>query len=383
MRIASVPFNEKLRLQDLYSFDILDSDREKEYDDLLEVAAHIYGCPIAAISFVDNERQWFKSTKGLPDGTVSTPRNVSFCTYTILGNEVLIVQDATKDERFCNYPLVTDELAIRFYAGAPILSSSGYRLGSICVLDIQPRELTQKEAKMLNILSRQISVLLELRMKNKVLRQKAEEQLHLEKLLLQKTLHDHEVEKQSISAELHENIAQTLAATKFFLEMAEESSADMAGLVRKSKENIISLVKQVRELSQSITPSLLPEVDLHDLLRELLSRFYNNTGTEVKLIYESRGFVASAIALTAYRILEVQLENIRQHAKATVVTVNINAFSTFHLSIKDNGVGFVGKTFRKGGGLSKVLLRVEALNGRVEINAGVNGGCELVVAIPQ
>jgi GAF domain-containing protein len=172
MRIASVPLNEELRLQDLYTYDILDSQQDAAFDELLEVAASIYGCPIAAISFIDKERQWFKSKIGLPADTESTTRDVSFCAHTILNDEVMIVKDATKDERFCQNPFVTEGLQIRFYAGAPIVSAKGYSLGSICIIDHQPRELTQHEARMLQILSNQISKLLELRLKNRLLKKK-------------------------------------------------------------------------------------------------------------------------------------------------------------------------------------------------------------------
>lgn len=383
MRIASIPFNEELRLQDLFSYNILDSDKEQDFDDLLEIAAQIYGCPIAAITFVDSDRQWLKSKIGLADDIHETSRDHSFCAHTILDNEVLIVEDATKDERFYGNPLVTDGMAIRFYAGAPIVSATGFRLGSICVIDDQPRELSQQEAKVLRILSRQISKLLELRLKNKLLREKAEEQLRLEKILLLKTLQEHEKEKQSISAELHENIAQTLAATKFYLEVAEESnSAEHTNLISKCRENVASLVKQVRELSQSIAPSLLEDVELEGLLRGMLSQFHNRSALEVNLLYEGDSSVAAATALTVYRIVEIQLENVRQHAKAAKVTVNVNAFAAIYLSIKDNGVGFDGKAFKMGGGLNKILSRVEALKGRVEITSGVKGGCELNVLIP-
>jgi signal transduction histidine kinase len=383
MRIASIPFNEELRLQDLLSYDILNSEQEKEFDDLLEVAAEVYGCPIAAISFVDNERQWFKSKVGLPEEVSGTPREVAFCSHTILSNDLMIVEDATKDERFTDNPDVKGGLSIRFYAGAPIVSVGGFRLGSVCVIDSKPRMLSKEEAKLLHVISKQVSKLLELRLKNKLLRKKAEEQLLLEKLLLQKLLQEHESEKKSISAELHENIAQALAATKFYLEMAEEGGTATTTLIRKSRENILSLIQQVRDLSQTITPSLLKEVELKELLLGMLTRFNNQCGIDVNLIYEGDQSVASSIALTVYRIVEAQLQNVRQHAKANRVIINVNAFAAVYLSVRDNGIGFDRQTFQKGGGLSTILSRVEAAGGRVDITSSVQGGCELVVTIPK
>ncbi|MBB1285102.1 GAF domain-containing protein [Flavisolibacter sp. BT320] len=383
MRIASVPLNEELRLQDLYSYDILDSQQDKDFDELLEVAAGIYGCPIAAISFVDKERQWFKSSFGFPQKIETTSREVSICSHTILSSDVMIVEDLAKDERFTNNPLIKSELSIRFYAGAPIVSTKGYSLGTICIIDHQPRKLSPEKANWLRILSDQISRLLELRIKNKLLRQKAEEQLHLEKQLFQQTMQAYETEKQSISTELHENVAQSLAALKIHLELAEtQFGYDRNPHLQKSKEQVTTLIKQVRELSQAVSPSLLTAVDLKDLITGMLRQFQRQSGMELTLSFEGESTVPSALALTVYRIVEAQLDNIRQHASASQVQVNIHAFSSLFISIKDNGRGFDASRFRKGIGLNKILSQVESLQGRVEITSGTKGGCELLTTIP-
>lgn len=384
MRIATVPLNEELRLQDLYSYDILDSQQDKDFDELLEVAAGIYGCPIAAISFVDKERQWFKSSFGLPSSLESTSRDVSICAHTILGNDVMIVEDIAKDERFANNPLIRNNLSIRFYAGAPIVSAKGYSLGTICIIDQKPRELSPEKARWLRILSDQISRLLELRIKNKLLKQKAEEQLQLEKILFQKTMQAYETEKQSISTELHENVAQSLAALKFHLELAEtQTGTNLNPHLPRCKEQVTTLIRHVRELSQSVSPSLLTEVDLKDLITGLLTHFRKQTGMNVQIGYEGDTTVTAPLALTVYRIVEAQLDNIRQHASASELHVNLHAFTNLFLSIKDNGRGFDTARFQKGIGLNKILSRVEALQGRLEITSGAKGGCELVATIPR
>jgi signal transduction histidine kinase len=383
MRIASVPFNEEFRLQDLYSYDILDSEREKDFDDLLEIAAHTYGCPMAAITFIDKERQWLKSKIGIDEEVRETSRDTAFCAHTILNNGVLIVEDATKDERFSKNPFVCDEPSIRFYAGAPIISTGGYRLGSICVIDKEPRPLSKQQANMLQLISSQVSKLLELRQKNLVLKRKMEEELYLQKELLQKTLKKQEVEKKAISTTLHEDIAQSLAASKFYLEMAETDSLGTKALIRKSKELLSTVVEQVRELSQTIAPSLLREVELKPLLTSLLSQFHNQSCLRVVLMYEGDKTISSAIALPIYRIIEAQLQNVQRHAKASCVVVNINVFSSIHLSIKDDGAGFDRKTFQKGAGITTILHNAEILNGRAEIASGLKGGCELTVTLQR
>lgn len=380
MRIASIPINEELRLQDLYMYDILDSDAESEFDELLEVAAQIYGCPIAAITFIDNNRQWLKSKIGID--TKEGSREESFCSHTILEDKVLLVQDAKEDERFWDNPAVTSSIRIRFYAGAPIISKAGYRLGAVCVIDNQPRELRKEQTKMLRIISRQISKLLELRLKNKLLKQRAEEQQELEKRLLLKTLQEQERERLSISTELHENIAQGLAATKFYLELAEGADVAKDELIRKSKNNITTLVQQVRDLSKTITPTTFKDANLEDLLKELLSQFYNCTNIEAKLLYKGAEELPYDIILVIYRTIEEQLDNIKQYANATTVEIRIDVRQSVHVAIRDNGVGLNVTDFKRGTGLNKIVLRVENLKGKVDILAGTNAGCQLRITIP-
>lgn len=160
------------RLTDLYSYDILDSDEEKEFNDLVNLASFICDCPISLITFVDQDRQWFKAKKNMPYD--ETPiESFSFCATAITENQVFVVEDALQDEVFSNYKIVTDDIKIRFYAGSPIQSSSGNNLGTICVIDTKPRKLSVQQLDALNTLSRQASKLLELRVLNKKLSQKS------------------------------------------------------------------------------------------------------------------------------------------------------------------------------------------------------------------
>lgn len=382
MRIASIPINEELRLQDLYSYDILDSETEKEFDDLLEVAAQIYGCPIAAITFVDRERQFFKATKGIDNAVRETSRDEAFCAHTILENEVMVVKDATQDVRFNENTNVSGGLLIRFYAGAPIVSKSGYKLGSVCVMDNHPRELKPEEIRTLTIISQQVSKLLELRLKNNLLKRKAEEQLQLEKQLLYRLLQEQDNYSLQISTALHENIAQALAATKFYLELAEGECIAKDDLISKSRQSVELLVKQVRELSQSITPTTLKDFCLQELLQNMLSDFYNRTGVTARLIYEGIRKLPSESAIAIYRIVEDQLKNIHQHANASAVTISLHVCQTVYLSIRDNGVGVELKSFQKGVGMQKILSRVEGLQGVIDLSGGPGYGCELKITIP-
>ena len=156
------PYNESERLSELHSYSLLDTPPEDNFDDLVHLAADICGTPIALISLIDSQRQWFKVSVGLYID--ETPRDDSFCAYAIAEpNDLLIVINATEDGRFATNPLVTDDPHIRFYAGAPLLTQSGHTLGTLCVLDRVPRSLSPAQQNALRVLSRQVVTQIEQR----------------------------------------------------------------------------------------------------------------------------------------------------------------------------------------------------------------------------
>ncbi len=143
MKEPNAPKNEQQRLRTLESLNILDTEPEERFDCITRKAQSIFGVPIALVSLIDKNRQWFKSCTGL--SVRQTPRDISFCGHAILDDEILIVPDATIDERFVDNPLVTDDPNIRFYAGCPLTASDGSRLGTLCIIDIIPRSLNVKD----------------------------------------------------------------------------------------------------------------------------------------------------------------------------------------------------------------------------------------------
>ncbi|HVY62603.1 MAG TPA: GAF domain-containing protein, partial [Planctomycetota bacterium] len=158
---APLPSDEGRRLEALRRSGLLDTPPESAFDDIARIASLVAGTPIALVSLIDERRQWFKARVGL-DAT-ETPREQAFCGYTILGREPFVVPDATKDARFAENPLVTGPPRIAFYAGVPIVTADGHALGSLCVIDRRPRELSPEQLGALRALERRLVAELELR----------------------------------------------------------------------------------------------------------------------------------------------------------------------------------------------------------------------------
>ena len=169
MQSAKPRTNEWQSLAALHALDVLDSDPEAEFDALVLAASLSCGVPIALISLIDAERQWFKANAGLP-GLTETPRDVSFCAHAVLGDGIFEVPDATLDPRFADNPLVAGDPGIRFYAGAPIRLGDGQPVGTLCVIDRLPRALTHAQREILRCLSVAASHALEGRQASRLLR---------------------------------------------------------------------------------------------------------------------------------------------------------------------------------------------------------------------
>jgi len=154
MKAPAVPENEASRLAALRGLNILDTPPEERFDRLTRMAKKMFGVPIALVSLVDDNRQWFKSNMGLKVN--ETPRDISFCGHAILNEDIFIVPDATADDRFCDNPLVVDDPHYRFYAGCPLKYLDGSILGTLCIVDREPRTLEEEDLLALADLARTV-----------------------------------------------------------------------------------------------------------------------------------------------------------------------------------------------------------------------------------
>jgi diguanylate cyclase (GGDEF)-like protein len=160
MQKPEIPKNEIDRLRDLKSLGILDTQAEERFDRLTRLASRLFAVPIALVSLVDANRQWFKSSFGL--AAREMPRNVSFCGHAILEDDIFVVDDTAADERFADNPLVTRNPKIRFYAGCPLTSLNGHKLGTICLIDREPREFSEEGRALLKDLAAMVEREIEL-----------------------------------------------------------------------------------------------------------------------------------------------------------------------------------------------------------------------------
>lgn len=331
MKSAPLPPDEDARLAKLRSYDILDTLDEEEYDDIVRLVAQICETPMANISFVDRDRQWFKSVVGLEDR--QTTREIAFCGHTILGDELLVVPDAKADERFSDNPLVIGKPGIRFYAGMPLITPDGYRLGALCAIDAVARSLTSEQRQALEILSHHVVNLLELRAQRRSLEELSDLKTRMMAIMAHDLrspmaavasaitlLNDEELSVDDRVAVMRE-LGQLLDSTQYLIDnVVTWASGEMKGSQPASVEMV-----DLRELSEELVGSLSDDFASKG---NRLSAHVNGTGPVESdrnvLLFVLRNLLVNANKFTAGGEIELLAEE-----NGTEVS----------LSVRDTGIG--------------------------------------------
>jgi len=388
---AKIPENENSRLHDLYESGLLDTPREVEFDEIVELASSLCNMPISLITLIDSNRQWFKASTGID--VTETSRDVSFCSHAILQDQLFEVPDTMEDNRFSDNPFVINEPGIRFYAGMPLVTSSGSRLGTLCVLDKTPGHLTEKQKFGLKVLANNVIKITELKIKNKELHYLTETQ------------------KRIISILAHD-VRNPLTSIKNIIELKqsavlnEKDAAEMMEMVAAQLNNTIEMVENIvnwGQLQLQFGRLQLADFDLHELVERIFgSESLKSTAKNNKLI---NNITEGTIIHTDKQALEFVLRNLVSNANKFTVNGSITVHSLQEgikttLWVTDTGVGMtdeyihklldnktytttLGTNNEKGSGLGLLLAKefIDRMDGTITVESTIDKGSSFKIVI--
>ncbi|WP_246050254.1 sensor histidine kinase [Neolewinella litorea] len=394
------PENEAQRLANLRKYAILDSLPEDEFDDLTAIAAQICGTPVSLITLVDEDRQWFKSALGAPEGMTGSPRDIALCAYNILEPETtMVVPDARLDPRFANNELVIKDPNVVFYAGVPLISREGYALGSLCVIDHEPRQLADSQLRALEQLARQVIKLFELRHALAEAEQNSRDREQAYRILRDFS----HVIAHDLKAPLR-NIRQAgELLEEDYLKLLPEDGAELLRMIQERAVDASMMIDGVLRYSQ-VTRSLQDaheEVVVQHCIDQALRQLGKPAECKVEYVGEVKQLYTSSIALlqTVQNLIGNAVKfNDKEDCRIVIDCVH-EPGQWYTFTVEDNGPGIppqnlnlifrlfhsagAGKTQSHGVGLSIVKRLIEAIGGSITVASTVGEGTKFTFKIPD
>jgi signal transduction histidine kinase len=370
------------RLAALRRYDVLDTPPEEQFERIVRLAARWFDVPISLVTLLSENRLWFKACKGLD--RCETSREVSFCKHNIYDEEVLVVEDATQDPRFRDNPMVTGPPGIRFYAGAPLIAPGGHVVGSLCVVDTEPRDAGSMNFDALKDMAAIVVDELELRASNEKLEARRRQVQDLTRALT----NAEEAERRRLSNLLHEDLQQVLQAVRIKLETLagqEPLSTEPREQIATVQERVNDAIEITRGLSARFAPPVGNEslADTFDWLATKMEETYDLT-----VVLDTHGSVRvpdETLKTLLYRVVRELLFNVVKHAEVDQARLSLaTEQDRLRVVVEDKGKGFVPEQQMEGGlGLASVRERIEALGGTVEIASQPSEGTRVVIDLPS
>lgn len=335
MNTVGISKEEARRLRVLEDYKILDTQNESDFDEITKLASEICNSPISLISFIDSNRQWFKSTYGI--SIKETPRSVSFCAHAIKGDSLFVVENATEDERFKNFSSVTGDPNIVFYAGIPLTDKDGYSMGALCVIDNKTKKLTEFQSNALEVLGRQVVRLLELR--------KLNHQLQLRNNILDNNYKNLERFSHVITHDIKSPLNNILSLTQLLEdELKEHFKDDVKMYIDYIKESSLKLKEYIEATLKTYKEGINTIKEKEFFSLESIVKNCN------KLLNPTKEYdiqLSNSIEIFNYKsyfeqiLLNLISNAIKYNDKPKVIiTIAIEVVDNYcYLTIKDNGIG--------------------------------------------
>jgi len=392
-----IPENEIKRLEALISYEIMDTPPEREFDDIASLTAAVCDTPIGMVSFINEDRKWYKSKVGTSSNEMK--REVAICAHTIMSDvDALVIEDTREDPRFADTPITQGPKPIIFYAGIPLVDGDGYALGTLCAIDHQPRKISDEKIELLKMLGRQVMQLMELRRNNLILQKiKQQQEAQYEKLTQFSYALVHDLRspmsiilslsellksEEDISGDTLDHYLEMINGSanriKDFLdEMMEYYLFQNQGQVKAEKFSIEKMIEGIREM---LDPESSYEISINSEVKFI-------TGKRIVWQQILTNLISNGLKYNNkdQKVIEINVEQVEKHYK---------------LVVKDNGMGIepedIEKIFgllenldrkdssgQKGSGVGLALVKklIEQEGGLVEVNSKMGEGSEFIVTI--